>query len=137
KGERKIYLPRKKRFSDVDVFDALALKFGNRIRGPAILEQVNTTTFVAPEFDVLVDRWGSYTLYLKEKAGEIEKRILGKSVSKSKGKGKGKAREPKKRPPTKKKGSIKKKTWKKKKAPSKKRVGAKKKAGAKKGGGRN
>jgi N-methylhydantoinase A len=93
KGSRSVYLPKARKFAKVDVYDAFALRFGNRIKGPAILEQVNTTTFVSPEFDVLVDRWGSYTLFMKERAKEVERRILGKAMERvAKGKAKPKAK---------------------------------------------
>ncbi len=62
--------------SDVPVFDGLALQFGNRVEGPAIVEQVNTTTFVAPEFNVCTDRYGSFTMYLKDREDEVKRRIL-------------------------------------------------------------
>jgi len=75
KGKRRVYLPREKKFTDVDVFDGFGLRYGNRITGPAIIEQVNTTTFVTPEYRVLVDRFGSYTLYLPEEEEEVKKRI--------------------------------------------------------------
>ncbi len=76
KSRREAYLPSKQRFREVPVFDAFALRYGNRIKGPAILEQVNTTIFVTPEYRVLVDRYGSYTLYLDPVADEVEGRIL-------------------------------------------------------------
>jgi N-methylhydantoinase A len=60
----------------VDVFDSFKLRYGNKIEGPAILEQVNTTTFVTPEYSVLVDKFGSYTLYLKSREEEFAGRIL-------------------------------------------------------------
>jgi N-methylhydantoinase A len=75
KRKRRVYLPKQKEFAEVDVFDGFGLKFGNRITGPAIIEQVNTTTFVTPEYRVLVDRFGSYTLYLPEQEEEVRKRI--------------------------------------------------------------
>jgi N-methylhydantoinase A len=75
KNRRKVFLPREKKFVTVDVYDGFKLRYGNRIKGPAIIEQVNTTTFVTPEFHVLVDKFGSYTLYLKEKEAEIRKRL--------------------------------------------------------------
>jgi N-methylhydantoinase A len=75
KRKRRVYLPKQKEFTEVDVFDGFGLKFGNRITGPAIIEQVNTTTFVTPEYRVLVDRFGSYTLYLPEQEEEVRKRI--------------------------------------------------------------
>ncbi len=44
--------------------------------GPAIIEQVNTTTFVTPEYNLLVDKFGSYTMYMQTNEEEVEKRIL-------------------------------------------------------------
>ncbi len=76
KKKRRIFLPKQKRFTDVDVFDGFKLHYGNRIEGPAIIEQVNTTTFVTPEYSILVDKYGSYTMFLKEKEGEVRGRIL-------------------------------------------------------------
>lgn len=76
KRHRRVYLPTQREFRDVGVFDGLALQCGNRVEGPAIIEQVNTTTFVAPEFNVLTDRYGSYTMYLKEIEEEVKRRIL-------------------------------------------------------------
>ncbi|MEW6486741.1 MAG: hydantoinase/oxoprolinase family protein [Thermodesulfobacteriota bacterium] len=76
KGVRRAYLPRERRFTDVDIFDGMKLQHGNRLEGPAIIEQVNTTTFVTPEFHVAVDRYGTYTLYLREKEQEVLGRVL-------------------------------------------------------------
>ncbi|MEW6351268.1 MAG: hydantoinase/oxoprolinase family protein [Thermodesulfobacteriota bacterium] len=76
KRQRSAYLPLAREFRDIPIFDGLALEFGNRIEGPAIVEQVNTTTFVAPEFNVLTDRYGSFTMYLKELEEEVKRRIL-------------------------------------------------------------
>jgi len=77
KKSRTIFLPQQKSFQEVDVFDGLMLKCGNRISGPAIIEQVNTTAFVTSEYNLVVDRYGSCTMYLKSKEEEVEKRILG------------------------------------------------------------
>lgn len=77
KKKRRVFLPLQKKFEEVDVFDGLYLKFGNKISGPAIIEQVNTTTFVTPEYNLMVDQYGSYTMYLKAREKEIEQRILG------------------------------------------------------------
>jgi N-methylhydantoinase A len=73
---RKSFLPLQKKFEDVSVFDGARLKYGNKVTGPAIIEQVNTTTFVTPEYNLLVDKYGSYTMYLKSKEDEVEKRVL-------------------------------------------------------------
>jgi N-methylhydantoinase A len=38
---------------------------------------VNTTTFVTQEFKVVVDRFGTYTLYVPEREEEVLGRVLG------------------------------------------------------------
>jgi N-methylhydantoinase A len=75
KKRRKVYIPHKKSFEDVPVFDGHRLLYGNRIEGPAIIEQVNTTTFVTPEYCVLCDRYGSYTMVLKSREEEVKKKL--------------------------------------------------------------
>jgi N-methylhydantoinase A len=60
----------------VPVFDGDLLKYGNKIEGPAIIEQVNTTTFVSPEFSVLCDAYGSFTMYIKLREKEFKKRVM-------------------------------------------------------------
>ncbi len=75
KKKRKVYLPHKKDFEEIPVYDGHTLKFGNRIEGPALIEQINTTTFVTPEYNVLCDRYGSYTMYLKAKEKEIKQKL--------------------------------------------------------------
>jgi N-methylhydantoinase A len=77
KKRRSVYLPGEKAFREVPVYDGHKLMYGNRVQGPAIIEQVNTTTFVSPEYSVLCDRYGSYTMYLKEREEEIRTKIGG------------------------------------------------------------
>jgi len=76
KKKRRVYLPSKKRFHPVPVFDGDRLRCGNKIEGPAVIEQVNTTTFVSPEFSVLCDAYGSFTMYLKSREKEFKKRVM-------------------------------------------------------------
>ena len=76
KGRRRVYRPVVRDFEDVDIFDGLALKYGNRVVGPAIIEQVNTTTFVTGRYNVLVDKFGSYTMFLKDREDDFRERIL-------------------------------------------------------------
>jgi N-methylhydantoinase A len=76
KKKRKVYLPTKKRFHMVSVFDGDRLHYGNRIEGPAIIEQVNTTTFVSQEFSAICDAYGSFTLYLKSREREFKGRVI-------------------------------------------------------------
>jgi N-methylhydantoinase A len=74
KKKRKVFLPLEKAFREIPVYDGHSLRFGNKVEGPAIIEQVNTTTFVSPEYSVLCDKYGSYTMYLKAKEEEIRKK---------------------------------------------------------------
>jgi N-methylhydantoinase A len=77
KKKRKVYLPRRGAFEEVPVYDGHKLRHGNKVEGPAIIEQVNTTTFVTPEYNILCDKYGSYTMYLKAKEKEIKGKIVG------------------------------------------------------------
>ena len=77
KTQRRIFLPNQKIFEDVNVFDGIKLQYGNKISGPAICEQVNTTAFLTPEYNLMVDKYGSYTVYLKGMEEVVEKRVLG------------------------------------------------------------
>ncbi len=79
KESRNIFIPQQNSFRQVEVLDGDQLRFGNRIVGPALVEQVNTTVFVTPEYNLMVDRFGSYTIFLKGNEAEVEKRILGVS----------------------------------------------------------
>lgn len=76
KNKRKVYLPTKKRFQMVSVFNGDKLLYGNKVEGPAIIEQVNTTTFVSPEFSAICDAYGSFTLYLKSREREFKGRVI-------------------------------------------------------------
>jgi N-methylhydantoinase A len=76
KKKRSVFLPIEKKFEEVNVYDGAKLRFGNKVIGPAIIEQVNTTTFVTPQYSLLVDKFGSYTMYLKSHEEEVKKRIL-------------------------------------------------------------
>ncbi len=75
KRKRKIYLPIEKAFKEVPVYDGHRLRYGNKVDGPAIIEQVNTTTLVTPEFCVQSDKYGSYTMYSKGKEAFIQKKL--------------------------------------------------------------
>ena len=75
KKKRKVYLPLKGAFEEVPVYDGHKLRYGNRVEGPAVIEQVNTTTFVTPEYNILCDKYGSYTMYLKTKEKEIKEKL--------------------------------------------------------------
>ena len=75
KRKRKIYLPVEKEFKEVPVYDGHRLRYGNKVEGPAVIELVNTTTLVFSEFCVLCDKYGSYTMYVREKEDHIQKKL--------------------------------------------------------------
>jgi N-methylhydantoinase A len=80
KHQREAYIPNRKSMESVPVYDGFKLKYGNKIGGPAIIEQVNTTTFVTEEYAMACDRFGSYTLYLKSRESEFLDRAISGTV---------------------------------------------------------
>ena len=64
KGRRKVYFGSAGGLVDCDVYDREKLLFGNRLGGPAIIEQMDTTTVVPPDAAVVVDRHGSLEITL-------------------------------------------------------------------------
>ena len=65
KGERAVYIPETKAFASVPVFDGHRLAHGNRVPGPAMIEQETTAIFVSNSYDCVVDALGSFALYAK------------------------------------------------------------------------
>ncbi len=65
KGERSVFVPEHGAFETAPVYDGHALKRGNFITGPALIEQVNTTLFVSAAFDAACDPMGSFVVYRK------------------------------------------------------------------------
>ncbi len=63
KGRRPIYLPDVAAFANVTVYDGDALRHGNWIAGPAVIETVNTTIIVHSDFDLVVDAVGTCVLH--------------------------------------------------------------------------
>ena len=76
KGMRKVFIPSARQFQEIPVFDGEAMVYGNIGNGPALIEQITTTTFVPPEYDFVVDRAGTFCLYLKEHAHTYLKRVF-------------------------------------------------------------
>ncbi len=65
KGERRIVLPESGRVQTVPVYDGDRIQFGNRIAGPAVIEQVNTSFLVSSSYDCVCDAYGSFAAYRK------------------------------------------------------------------------
>ena len=65
KGERACHVPEEGGFVTVPVYDGHLTRCGNRISGPAIIEQVNTTLLLTSSFDCVCDRYGSFAVYTR------------------------------------------------------------------------
>jgi N-methylhydantoinase A len=63
KNQRPVWVPEQGAFRTVPVYDGQALRYGNRLSGPAMVEQRNTSLFVGGAFDLLVDGLGSFVVY--------------------------------------------------------------------------
>ena len=60
----------------VPVYDGHALRYGNRIGGPAVVEQKNTTLFMSADFDAAVDSMGSFVVYRRERRDSLPASVL-------------------------------------------------------------
>ncbi len=65
KGARRAFVPETDAFADVPVFDGHALRAGNALAGPALIERTDTTIFVSDAFTARVDDLGSCVLTRK------------------------------------------------------------------------
>ena len=65
KGRRDAYVPEDNAFRSVPVYDGHRLACGQRIAGPAIIEQVTTAVVLTGTWDAIVDKFGSFVLYRK------------------------------------------------------------------------
>lgn len=65
KGSRSLYVFETQSFEEVPVYNGHQLSHGNRITGPAMIEEETTAIFVSASFDCVVDQYGSFTLYRK------------------------------------------------------------------------
>jgi N-methylhydantoinase A len=65
KGERRALAPESGEMVSMPVYDAHALKAGNVIRGPALVERSDTTILVAESFDAEIDPYGSCQLDMR------------------------------------------------------------------------
>jgi N-methylhydantoinase A len=62
KGKRAIHLAERGGFIEVPVFDGDRLRHGNSLKGPAVIESVNTTIVVPGDFALAVDAAGTCVL---------------------------------------------------------------------------
>ena len=74
KGRRKVYVPEHDAFADVAVYDGHRMHCGQRVAGPALIEQETTAIFVSAAFDCTVDTLGSFVLYAKGREALLGRR---------------------------------------------------------------
>lgn len=67
-GTRKVCFEPEKGFVDCPVYERSGLRPGDRLRGPAIVEQMDCTTVVPPDFRFVVDEQANLLLTLAEGA---------------------------------------------------------------------
>jgi N-methylhydantoinase A len=65
KGRRDAYVPEEDAYRSVAVYDGHRLGFGQRVAGPAIIEQATTAIVLTGAWDAIVDRHGSFVLHRK------------------------------------------------------------------------
>ena len=65
-----ILLPDRRGVAEAGVYDRAALRVGDNFAGPAIIEQEDTTTLLAPGWQCRVDALGNLLLERNGNAGE-------------------------------------------------------------------
>ena len=71
KGERQVYIPETRTKQTVAVYDGHRTRYGFRIQGPAVVEQVNTTLLLTSAFDCICDRYGSFVAFRKGREDSV------------------------------------------------------------------
>jgi N-methylhydantoinase A len=79
KNERPVWVPEDGDFRTVPVFDGHLLLPGNRVRGPAIVEQRNTTLFVSGNYDLVVDLLGSFVVHRRDRRDALPESLRGEA----------------------------------------------------------
>jgi N-methylhydantoinase A len=79
KGHRPAFVFETGDFREVPVYDGHKLQHGNRITGPALVEEETTAIVVSATFDAVTDRYGSLALYRKERPELVASLLEGKT----------------------------------------------------------
>ncbi|VAX08234.1 N-methylhydantoinase A [hydrothermal vent metagenome] len=80
KGERSVYIPEDKIFRVVSVYDGHKMSHGHHVEGPAMIEQVTTAIFVDGKFNCVIDKYGSFALYRKDRPDLVTALLEGEST---------------------------------------------------------
>ncbi len=65
KSRRRVYVAERDAYAEVPVYDGHRMRSGQRLAGPALIEQETTAILVSDSFDCVVDALGSFVLYAK------------------------------------------------------------------------
>jgi N-methylhydantoinase A len=77
KGQRKVYMPEAGAFMNCPIYDRYALREGARLRGPAVIEERESTVVVGPDAAITVDK--SCNLWVKRRG--VKSKIVRKKVA--------------------------------------------------------
>ncbi len=75
KGSRRAWVPERREFEDVPLYDAERLHHGMRLTGPAIVDQANTTLVLTAAYDLVCDRFGNFVGYRRDAVKTLPKSI--------------------------------------------------------------
>jgi len=65
KGMRRIYVPERDAFAEAPIYDGHKMDHGNRVSGPAMIEQETTAILITDDYECVCDAVGSFVLYRK------------------------------------------------------------------------
>jgi N-methylhydantoinase A len=77
KGERSIYIPERKAFKTIPVYDGHRLRHGNLVEGPAMIEEVTTAIFVSEANSCVCDATGSFAIFRKGRQDLVASTLKG------------------------------------------------------------
>lgn len=69
KGSRSVFFAEEGRFVATPIYDRAKLFPGARVRGPAIVEQIDSTTVIRPGMEALVDAYANLVIHTGRSAG--------------------------------------------------------------------
>ena len=70
KEQRSVYIPETGKMEMVPIYDGDKNIFGAKITGPCVIEKITTSVFVSKNYDCVVDDFGSFIVYEREKFPE-------------------------------------------------------------------
>jgi len=73
-GMRSVYFDERSKSLDTTIYNGAALKAGNHLAGPCIIETTDTTIVVRPGQSLRVDGWSNFELHLDAVAGQASER---------------------------------------------------------------